>query len=50
MAQLIKLEDDVSRYEWNMYRYPGQFMRLKQDQWSKLHCLWTTNYPLMKWK
>lgn len=40
MAQLIKLKDYVSRYEWNAYRYPGQFIRLKQEKWQKLHDLW----------
>ncbi|MFB4170144.1 NERD domain-containing protein [Virgibacillus sp. JSM 102003] len=36
MAQLIKLQDYISRYEWNAYRYPSQYMRLKQDNWKKL--------------
>lgn len=36
MAQLIKLQDYISRYEWNPYRYPSQYMRLKQDNWRKL--------------
>lgn len=40
MAQLIKLEDYVSRYEWNAYRYPSQFIRMKQDNWKKLYDLW----------
>ncbi|SFD61937.1 hypothetical protein SAMN05216238_102447 [Lentibacillus persicus] len=40
MAQLIKLEDYVSRYEWNAYRYPSQFIRMKQDNWKKLYHLW----------
>ncbi|GGB27041.1 hypothetical protein GCM10011409_00420 [Lentibacillus populi] len=42
MAQLIKLNDYISRYEWNMYRYPSQFTRLKQENWKKLHTLWET--------
>ncbi|RYG71553.1 NERD domain-containing protein [Lentibacillus lipolyticus] len=45
-----------------MYRYPGQFMRLKQEQWNKLYHLWageTTDdeteaeeqaSPISKWK
>ncbi|AIF43156.1 hypothetical protein X953_08335 [Virgibacillus sp. SK37] len=40
MAQLIKLQDYVSRYEWNAYRYPSQFIRLKQDNWQKLYGRW----------
>ncbi len=36
MAQLIKLQDYISRYEWNPYRYPSQYMRLKQDNWKKI--------------
>ncbi|MFC4556744.1 NERD domain-containing protein [Virgibacillus kekensis] len=40
MAQLIKLQDYISRYEWNIYRYPSQYIRMKQDQWKKLHQVW----------
>ncbi|ASN04941.1 hypothetical protein [Virgibacillus necropolis] len=40
MAQLIKLQDYVSRYEWSPYRYPSQYIRLKQENWQKLHHLW----------
>lgn len=40
VAQLIKLLDYVSRYETDMYRYPGQFIRLKQDNWRKMYSLW----------
>lgn len=40
MAQLIKLKDCISRYEWNAYRYPGQYIRLKQERWDKLYQLW----------
>ncbi|WP_165769056.1 NERD domain-containing protein [Virgibacillus profundi] len=40
MAQLIKLRDYISRYEWNAYRYPSQFIRLKQDNWRKLQHTW----------
>lgn len=36
MAQLIKLQDYVSRYEQDIYRYPSQFIRLKKQQWDKL--------------
>ena len=37
MGQLIKLQDYVSRYEQDIYRYPSQFVRLKRQQWTKLH-------------
>lgn len=40
MAQLIKLKDYISRYEWNAYRYPSQYVRLKQENWEKLYQLW----------
>ncbi|WP_409289889.1 NERD domain-containing protein [Peribacillus sp. SCS-37] len=36
MGQLIKLQDYVSRYEQDIYRYPAQFVRLKTQQWQKL--------------
>ena len=36
MGQLIKLQDYISRYEQDIYRYPTQFVRLKKQQWSKL--------------
>lgn len=35
MAQLIKLQDYVSRYQQDVYRYPSQFIRLKKQQWDK---------------
>lgn len=37
MAQLIKLEDYISRYEWDPYKYPSRFIRLKREQWEHLH-------------
>ncbi len=40
MAQLIKLQDYVSRYENDLYRYPSQFVRLKKQQWEKLKQQW----------
>ncbi|MDQ0220306.1 NERD domain-containing protein [Peribacillus cavernae] len=36
MGQLIKLQDYISRYEQDIYRYPMQFVRLKNQQWEKL--------------
>ncbi|SHF80562.1 hypothetical protein [Ornithinibacillus halophilus] len=40
MAQLIKLQDYISRYEWNAFRYPSQYIRFKQENWKKLKYLW----------
>ncbi|PLT29231.1 NERD domain-containing protein [Peribacillus deserti] len=36
MGQLIKLQDYISRYEQDIYRYPAQFVRLKKQQWTKV--------------
>ncbi|WP_456277947.1 nuclease-related domain-containing protein [Bacillus sp. AK128] len=40
MAQLIKLQDFISRYEMNVYRYPSQYIRLKKQHWRKLKMQW----------
>lgn len=40
IAQLIKLKDYISRYEWNPYHYPSQYIKLKKDNWRKLHHMW----------
>src|SRR5699024_10269266 len=40
LAQLIKLEDYVSRYEWDLYRYSSQYIKLKKDRWQELHNEW----------
>jgi hypothetical protein len=40
LAQLIKLQDYVSRYEQDVYRYPSQYIRLKKQQWEKLKETW----------
>jgi hypothetical protein len=34
VAQLIKLQDYISRYEVDVYRYPSQYIRLKKQQWN----------------
>jgi hypothetical protein len=36
MAQLIKLENYVSRYELNMFRYPARFIRIKKKHLEQL--------------
>lgn len=45
MAQLIKLRDYISRYELDIYRYPSQYIRLKRENWEKLHHSWENNPP-----
>ncbi|TKC15865.1 nuclease-related domain-containing protein [Robertmurraya kyonggiensis] len=40
MGQLIKLQDYVSRYEQDIFLYPSRFVRLKKQQWDKLHRAW----------
>ncbi|WP_139345007.1 NERD domain-containing protein [Virgibacillus pantothenticus] len=40
LAQLIKLQDYISRYEWSPYRYPSQFIRLKNENWYQLKDMW----------
>lgn len=40
LAQLIKLEDYVSRYEHDILQYPGQFIRLKTRRWEALKRQW----------
>ncbi len=46
MAQLLKLQDYVSRYETDLSRYPSQFIRLKKQQWVKIKQAWETGEPL----
>jgi hypothetical protein len=36
MAQLIKLKDYISRYEVNIFQYPTQYIRLKNENWKKM--------------
>ncbi|WP_241475068.1 NERD domain-containing protein [Priestia flexa] len=35
MAQLIKIQDYLSRYERDLYNYSSQFTRVKQHNWEK---------------
>lgn len=46
LAQLIKLQDYISRYEWNPFHYPTQFIRLKRQNWSKLYEEWETELTM----
>ncbi|MFD1358554.1 hypothetical protein ACFQ4X_11615 [Fictibacillus halophilus] len=34
MAQLVKIQDYVSRYEKNLYHYQTLFMRIKENRWK----------------
>ena len=40
MAQLVKLQDYVSRYQVDLKRYPTQFVRLKKQQWDRTKEEW----------
>ncbi len=40
MAQLVKLQDYISRYEKDIYHYPAQYIRLKNENWKKLLQTW----------
>ncbi|RSD27774.1 NERD domain-containing protein [Mesobacillus subterraneus] len=42
MAQLIKLQDYVSRYAQDIYLYPSRYVRLKKKQWEGLKEKWET--------
>ena len=40
MAQLVKLQDYISRYQIDLARYPTQFVRLKKNQWDRVKYQW----------
>ncbi|WP_216831839.1 NERD domain-containing protein [Alkalihalobacterium elongatum] len=40
MAHLIKLEDYISRYQFDMQRYPTQFTRMKKERWYYIKNEW----------
>jgi hypothetical protein len=40
MAQLIKLQDYVSRYAQDIYLYPARYVVLKKQQWTGLKHKW----------
>ncbi|NEU29993.1 NERD domain-containing protein [bacterium LRH843] len=40
MAHLIKLEDYISRYQFDLNRYPSQFSRMKKERWYYLKLEW----------
>jgi hypothetical protein len=40
MAHLIKLEDYISRYQFDLNRYPSQYTRMKKERWYYLKSEW----------
>lgn len=40
MGQLIKLENYISRYQRDIFHYPSQYLRLKQENWKNLFNMW----------
>ena len=48
MGQLIKLENYISRYQTDVYHYPGHYIRLKQERWKHLFDLWETRLAELK--
>ncbi|WP_027964206.1 hypothetical protein [Halalkalibacillus halophilus] len=40
MAQLIKLQDYISRYQNDIFRYPSQFIRLKKENYKGVLNQW----------
>lgn len=40
LAQLIKLDNYISRYQRDIFHYPSQFSRLKTENWQRLKYLW----------
>ncbi|WP_274307770.1 nuclease-related domain-containing protein [Solibacillus daqui] len=50
MAQLVKLQDYISRYQIDLSRYPTQFMRLKQNQWERVKQQWQTGEVIERWE
>lgn len=50
MAQLIKLQDYISRYQRDLKRYPTQFVRLKKIQWEHMKSDWETGVEVIQWE
>ncbi|WP_079510109.1 hypothetical protein [Mesobacillus jeotgali] len=46
MAQLIKLQDYISRYTQDIYLYPSRYVRLKKKQWEGLKNRWENGHEL----
>ena len=50
MAQLIKLQDYISRYQIDMNRYPAQFIRMKKNGWERVKTEWESGELVQKWE
>ena len=50
MAQLIKLQDYISRYQVGLNRYPTQFVRVKKSQWERIKQQWELGKEIPKWE
>lgn len=50
MAQLVKLQDYVSRYQIDLTRYPTQFVRMKRGQWEKVKNQWENGEITQTWE
>ncbi|MGG0656294.1 NERD domain-containing protein [Rummeliibacillus pycnus] len=50
MAQLVKLQDYVSRYQKDLKRYPTQFVRLKKMQWTRMKKDWESGEEITEWE
>lgn len=50
MAQLVKLQDYVSRYQNDLKRYPTQFVRLKRMQWERMKNEWLSGEEIPQWE
>ncbi|TQR18003.1 nuclease-related domain-containing protein [Psychrobacillus vulpis] len=49
MAQLVKLQDYISRYQVDLKRYPTQFVRLKKQQWDRTKEEWENGTLESSW-
>jgi len=50
MAQLVKLQDYISRYQIDLARYPTQFVRLKKNQWERIKRQWELGEDISEWQ
>ena len=48
MGQLIKLENYISRYQQDIFHYPSQFSRLKQENWKNVHSMWEARMDMLE--
>lgn len=50
MAQLVKIQDYISRYQIDLARYPTQFVRLKKSQWERIKRQWELGEDISEWQ